>query len=130
MRAKFIGFAQSDDIFQLMRTSPWESVTLPSIPYSSVTAPLGYMITAGSANLSLATISPSGIHYISGILIFRRELNLDGKIDVDWYFSGLPSSYGYPIYKETPPEHHLKPTDAVINSLDQEWKNKIIRELS
>jgi len=130
MKPKFIGFAQSDDIFQLVRNNPWEPITLSSIPYLPVTAPTRYMITAGSANLSLATISPSGINYISGIHIFRRKLNQDGKIDVDWYFSGLPSSYGCPIYKEMPPEHHLKPTDALINSLDQEWKNKLINELS
>lgn len=129
MRSKFIGFAQSNNIFQLVRTNPWEPLTISSIPYSPVTTPQGYMITAGSANLSLATNSPSGIPYISGIHIFRKELNLIGKIDVDWYFSGLPSSYSYPIYKETPLAHHLKPTDTILNSLNHEWQERITKEL-
>lgn len=130
MEAKFIGFSPPKDISNLKSSVPWMPITLALIPYSPVNQPAGYITTMGSANLSLATISPSGIQYVSGIHIFRRELNLSGAIDVDWYFAGSPSIYGYPIYKETPQEHHLKSTDALINSLDQEWKNKIIRELS
>ncbi len=124
---KFIGIVSKEDIIKTLGTVAWEPIPLVTIPFPVITPSPGYMLTMGSGNLSMPTLSIYGISQIAGIDILRHDFTSHNSdepfVNIDHYIAGSVSPYRFAVYQTPPTDYHWpKLTDPIIGELPSEWR--------
>lgn len=123
---KEIGTISLQETDNVSIPNPWEPVTVGSSPFSIVAEPYGFMFAHGSACASFATNSREGWTYVSDVYYFRRDGN---GIDLDRYLGSITPTNTLAILKvhnSLVTQHHLKPTDPIINNLPVDKQKQVL----
>jgi hypothetical protein len=122
---KFVGTAGIEAVNRTVGSYPWEFREMSQIPYYPVVNyPNGYLVTAGSACLSLATTS-CGITYNSAIDIIRLDLN-PRVIDTDHYMAMPWKDNIFAVFMTPQIDyHHLSVSDQLVSNLSLPWQKTI-----
>ncbi|OGG13795.1 hypothetical protein A2773_01580 [Candidatus Gottesmanbacteria bacterium RIFCSPHIGHO2_01_FULL_39_10] len=122
LQPKPIGTVSLGENNNVSTQNPWEPVTRPTMPYSVLTNPNGFMFAHGSACGSLATTSIEGYKYVSDVHIFRQD---GTAVDVDRYIGSVTPENALAVLKIPSgqiPHHHLNLGHPIISNLPPEQK--------
>ena len=121
---KFIGTINEELARKVVTSSPWGFKEMVDIPYPVVGTPNGYLLTVGSACLSLAT-SAHGTAYYGAIDVIRWDFS-KRAVDVDHYITPLVNNTAYGVFLTPPTDyHHLKATDQLVSNLSWSWQKMV-----
>ena len=126
---KPIGTVSIEENGNISTEKPWEPVTTPVVPYSTLSRPNGFLFAHGSACTSLATTSIEGHTYVSDVHIFRQDGN---SVDVDRYIGSITPTNTLVILKISSSQilhHHLGIKDPIINNLPADKQRQVLNIL-
>lgn len=122
---KPIGTVSVDENNNISTQNPWEPVTTPTIPYSVLSHPDGFMFAHGSACGSLPTTSIEGYKYVADVHVFRQD---GTAVDVDRYIGSVTPENTLAVLKVPNgqiPYHHLNLSHAIVSNLPIEQRQQV-----
>lgn len=124
----FMGIVEKDFIEVTFSSNPWEPIFFIEPPYPLVKTPPTYLLTLGSGCLtSMATTSPFGVAYNSGIDVFRTDFNSKNPneplINIDHYVASPFNPNKYAIFKDPTIAYHWpKQGDKILDYCPANWQ--------